>query len=343
MIIENIKEISKAFGNIIQKSSTMPILQCIKITVKGSKITFAGTNLQQTIKYTIDNLNNENDAEMAINFQEFKKLPEGVDVTREGDKLVARKGKTKIELSLSDNTLFPIIPDKGIGGGFNLILTDEIRLTIKTVVLASQKGTLNSVFSGVKIGTEIVATDSKRIYVGKGFAEGDVTNDDNIQEWVIPSIVVPFLDQFDELTINNQNAIFSSENWELRTHLLSTKFPDHNKVFPKELPDWFKITDEVVNGIKLAGGYIPSDSFKIMLETRGNVLVIETGDSEVAFTTEVEIEGYTDKRMAFNQKFFLELCEIFNGETLKAGDFKNPITINNNSLRGLLMPLRVTR
>lgn len=343
MIIENIKEISKAFGSIIQKSSSMPILQCINIAVKGSKITFAGTNLQQTIKYTIDNLNNENDSEMAISFQEFKKLPEGVDIKREGNNLVARKGKTKIKLALLDETLFPIIPDKGIEGEVSLTLTDEIRLTIKTVVLASQKGNLNSVFNGVKIGKEIVATDSKRIYEGKGFPLESITKGGELGEWVVPSIVVPFLDQFDELIINRQQAIFFSENWELRSHLLSTKFPDHNKVFPKELADWFKITDEVVNSIKLAGSYIPSDSFKIMLETRGNILAIETGDSEVAFTTEVEIEGYADKKIAFNQKFFLELCEIFRGEILKAGTEKNPVTINNNNLRGLLMPLRVTR
>jgi DNA polymerase III sliding clamp (beta) subunit (PCNA family) len=222
-------------------------------------------------------------------------------------------------------------------------LTDEIKQDIKTVALACQKGIMTSVFNGVKIGTEIVATDSKRVYVSEGFTEEEVIKDGDIQEWVIPSLAIPFIEQFEELVINRQNAIFSNESWELRTHLLTSKFPNHNKVFPKDLHSWFKITDEVVNGVKLAGGYIPKDSFKIILETRGSVLVIETGDDEAAFTTEVEIEGYADKRMAFNQKFFLELCEVFNGETLKAGDLRNPITVNKNNLRGLLMPLRVTR
>lgn len=345
MKITNIKEIVKAFGMIIPKSNSMPILTCIKIQVKGSKVVYSGTNLKQTLIYTTDNLNIEPDTEMLVNFQEFRKLPEESDISREGDKLIARHGRTKIELALNDESLFPLIPETSFDGK-ELELTPAIKQSIKGVSLATGKME-SSVFSGIRISDEIVATDSKRIYVGVGFPLEDLHiegEEDSKIEVVIPPQMVSFIDQFDKIILTKKEVILTSENWEMRGMLLQTKYPNYEKVFPKELPDWFTVTDEVINAVKEAGNYIPKDSWKVILVTEGKKLIVKTSTDEGAsFTSEMEVDSKIDLELAFNQKFFLELCEMFNGEILRAGNEKNPVVINNNKFRALLMPLRVKR
>lgn len=343
MKITNIKEIVKVFGEIIPKSASMPILQCINIEVKGSKVVFTGTNLRQTIIYTIDNLDNEPDIKMLVNFQEFRKLPDKVDIVRKDDKLIATHGKTKIKLALNDESLFPIIPKRDSGSVNELILTPEIKQVIKTVMLATNK-VENSVFGGVKVSNKIVATDSKRIYVGDGFSLEELHTEDGTIDAVIPIQVVSFIDQFDSMHLNKREVVLTSENWVLRGMLLQSKYPDYEKVFPKDLPDWFTVTDEVISAVKEAGNYIPKESFKVILATEGNNLIVKTStDDRASYIAEVEVDSTKDLEMAFNQKLLLEICEIFNGETLRAGSANNPVLINNNNIRGLLMPLRINR
>lgn len=344
MKITNVKEIVKGFGTIIPKSASMPILQCINIEVKGSKVVFKGTNLKQTMIYTIDNINSDTNVKMLVNFQEFRKLPDEVEIVREGNELIATHGKTKIKLALNDESLFPLIPERTSDeNGKELVLTDDIKRIIKTVMLATNK-VENSVFGGIRVSDEIVATDSKRIYAGNGFSLEELHTEDGKMEVVIPLQVVSFIDQFDNMFLNKREVVLTSENWELRGMLLQTKYPNYEKVFPKELPDWFTVTDEVISAVKEAGSYIPKDSFKVILTTEGKTLTVKTStDDGASYVAEVEVDSKKDLEMAFNQKFFLELCEIFNGEILRAGSEKNPILTNNNKLRGLLMPLRVNR
>ncbi len=345
MKITNVKEIVKGFGTIIPKSASMPILQCINIEVKGSKVVFKGTNLKQTMIYTIDNINSDTNVKMLVNFQEFRKLPDEVEIVRKGDELIATHGKTRIKLALNDESLFPLIPDRTVENGKELVLTDDIKRVIKTVMLATNK-VENGVFGGIRVSDEIVATDSKRIYAGNGFPLEELHTEDGKIEVVIPLQVVNLIEQFDSMFLNKREVILTNDNWELRGMLLQIKYPNYEKVFPKDLPDWFTVTDEVISAVKEAGSYIPKDSFKVILTTEGKTLTVKTSTEDgTSYVAEMEVDCFNDTKMemAFNQKYLLELCEIFNGEILRAGSANNPVLINNNSLRGLLMPLRVNR
>jgi DNA polymerase III sliding clamp (beta) subunit (PCNA family) len=133
---------------------------------------------------------------------------------------------------------------------------------------------------------------------------------------------------------------------------MTTKFPDYTRVIPGGSGyKWLKITGELVTAVKDSIKYAPSDSYKVIIKTEGNLVTVTTGTESSQFKSEFEQEEvYANIEYAFSYKLLTEVLDIFLDsdicsvqEIVEGSQGKAPVIFENETGRALLMPLRIAR
>lgn len=335
----------------ISPNNTLPVLNNILMRAEGKKLYFSATNLELAINYSMP-----------------------VDVRSEGAITVPAKLITsyvslltdeKVELNIADglnlainsqNSLtkikcinadeFPLIPKIEKGQDFS-VKVDDLYEAINETVFAASTNTTRPVLSGVLILSsgeylKMVATDSYRL------AEKILKVSKKPEEEVsciIPSKTLLELSKIitkaeaKEVNINisKNQILFSVDGIELISRLIEGKFPDYEKIIPKEEKTVLEVS---VEGLSLVLKRVSlfarenNNSIKLMATNDGKLSISsdETRVGEEKADVLVKIDGENNK-ISLNSQYLLDVLAYVSDDKIK-------LIINDKSSPAAIKPLK---
>ncbi len=341
------------------KHVTLPVLQCVLITVTEDKIIFKATNLELSIEVVVKGRINETGA-IAIPASTFLQSIQYInqsDVTlrvEEGVLLIESKQTNTSIKSISADE-FPNI-HKLEGDGI-LLNRSLFALGIKTTAFAASQSSIKPELGSVYIQQKkeqtltFVSTDSFRLMEKTVAQKGVILNHSFLvpQKNAVELARICDLLESDPLLIvtENQCALdFSEEGVYLTSRLVSGSFPDYEQIIPKEYVT--KVTlfkNDLQSAFKKTSVFL-NKFLQVSLTVTEKTVTISSQNNEVGHITDTinaVVEG-EELSLNFNQQYVIEPLSHISEESiiLNFAGIGRPLVItgaSDKSLRYLVMPM----
>ncbi|WP_069636943.1 DNA polymerase III subunit beta [Campylobacter pinnipediorum] len=186
----------------------------------------------------------------------------------------------------------------------------------------------------------IVGTDSKRLSIFK--LETPTQNEFSI---IIPKKAISEMQKlfFDKIEIyyDENTLIAQSSNFEFYTKLINGKYPDYERVIPKEIKKRLKLSrDKMIDGIKTIS--ILSETMKVTFSKENITFesVIED-NSEAKTTIEYQTGLEEDITIGLRNRFLLDFLSSIEEDEFELGfnDSNLAFTVTSKDLKTVLMPI----
>ena len=351
-------------GKAISSHNTLPVLNNIMLKTEGKRLYFSATNLEIAITYFIDcDVRNEGAVTVPAKlFSSYVSLIGGGDVemeVKEGSTLNLHVGgdETKIKGISSDE--FPLIP--------KIEKEDSIEIEVKPfteaieqTVFAASLNTSRPVLSGVYMQVEkdvltMVATDSYRLAEKKlklGY------KGDSSFSCIIPGRTVSELGKILskvkqkklEVSVSKNQILFKVGNIELTSRLIEGKFPDYEKIIPKDSKTELTVKVEDLSlVVKRVSLFARENNYSIrMAATNDGKLTVSTEETRVGeekAELDIKMKGDNNK-VALNSQYLLDVLTFIDEEEVKIEmtDKLSPAVIRPCKSDGytyIIMPLKI--
>jgi len=348
----------------ISPNNTLPVLNNILLKAEGKKLYFSSTNLEIAISCSIDadvrsegaitvpaklitnyiSLLNDEKVELSIS--------EGLSLN-----ITSSTSNTKVKCISADE--FPLIPK--IEKSKELVIkVDDLSEAITETVFAASLNTSRPVLSGVYFianqdGLKLVATDSYRL------AEKKVEIGKKLTEELTCIIPVKTLMELGKIlgksgtkdvkvNISTNQILFAAGDIELISRLIEGKFPDYEKIIPKENKTEIEVSVEdlslVLKRVSLFARE-NNNSVKLSATNDGKLLISsdETKVGEEKAEILIKIKGENNK-IALNSQYLLDVLTYISDDKILflMNDKVSPAVIK--PLKGdgyvyIIMPLKV--
>ncbi len=363
----NQKDFDEAL-NIVNKAispnNTLPVLNNILIKAEGKKLYFSSTNLEIAINCSIEaDVRSEGaitvPAKLITGYISLL-ADEKVEVSVvEGVTLNINSSSSNTKIKCISADEFPLIPKIDKNKEFTVKIEDFI-LGVNETVFAASVNTSRPVLSGVlmivKDGSlKLVATDSYRLAEKK--LSLSKKSDDEVS-CIIPARTMAELAKIigrageKELRINvtNSQILFTSDGVELISRLIEGKFPDYEKIIPKDHKTSFEVSTEALSLVLKRVSLFArenNNSVKISVTNDGKAIVSsdETKVGEEKAELLIKIEGENNK-ISLNAQYLLDVLTYINEEKVSftMNDKLSPAVIRPAKGEGyvyIIMPLKV--
>lgn len=335
----------------ISPNNTLPVLNNILIKAEGKKLYFSSTNLEIAISCVIDadvrgegaitvpakliggyiSLLSDEKVELSI--------AEGLSLG-----INSSSSSTKIKCISADE--FPLIPKIEKGQEFT-VKVDDLYESLTETVFAASLNTSRPVLSGVLLTSfdkkiKLVATDSYRL------AEKTM---ETLKAPVEPvSCIVPAKTMIElskiiskaqgkevKVNISKNQALFAIDGVELISRLIEGKFPDYEKIIPREHKTKIEVSVEnlslVLKRVSLFARE-NNNSIKLGATNDGKLLIAseETKVGEEKAEVLIKIEGENNK-ISLNAQYLLDVLTYIT-------DDKVCIIINDKASPAVIRPVK---
>ncbi|MCK9186530.1 DNA polymerase III subunit beta [Candidatus Gracilibacteria bacterium] len=354
--------------NIVNKAislnNTLPVLNNILLKAEGKKLYFSSTNLEIAISCSISaDVRSEGSitvpAKLITNYVSLLS-DEKVELSViEGLNLAinSTSSSTKIKCISADE--FPLIPKIEKEQEFYL-KNSKLYEAITETVFAASLNTSRPVLSGVYLYSKddevkFVATDSYRLAEKTIIADKKPTGNVSC---IVPArtmmelskIITKSGDEDVKINISKNQILFSIGDTELISRLIEGKFPDYEKIIPKENKTKLEISVEdlslVLKRVSLFARE-NNNSVKLSVTNDGKLTISseETKVGEEKAEVVVKIEGENNK-ISLNAQYLLDVLTYIGEDKIifSVNDKVSPAVIK--PLKGsdyvyIIMPLKV--
>ncbi len=371
---ENLNKALNIVGKIINKNTTLPILNNILLKTEKGRLKLSSTNLELGINYWVGG-KIEEDGEITVPTRLFanfiSSLPNNnVEIKLKGDSLNIKCDKYKTSIKGLSAKEYPLIPKIEAEPVFKINSSDfkqalmqvlpaisnsESRIEITGVFLDLSKLDKNKI---VLVTTDSYRLAEKTLILKKENINKEALNlAGNISSVIIPKNAVQELirdlddsENLLEVMISENQILFKFDNANMISRLLEGKYPDYKQIIPTKFETEAVVDiNEIANAIRVAGLFVSVSSNNIELKTypNSNVLEVSSGVSEIGSNnTKVaaEIKG-KDLEVIYNHKYLSDGFGGMDGEKaiLKINSEKLPTVLTSATDKGLLyiiMPVR---
>ncbi len=340
------------------RTGTLPVLAGVKLHVAGDMLTITGTDLELTIRLTIE-VGGERDGAAVVPARLVadivKALPAGaVEMELVDEELSISAGRSQFSvrpLALDD---YPTTAEPS-GEGVTLpagVMSEALR----QVVRAASTDDARAVLTGVLLAAEddglrMVATDSYRLAV-RDLPESSVLGSG--QKVIIPGRALGELSRVigdvEDLTVRlgDREATFESGTTRVSTRLIEGDFPNYRNLLPSSYPNLLTVGKasilEAIRRVKI----LAQDSTPVRLTLGGSTVQLTAITQDVGNATE-EIDAVyegTEMTVAFNPDYLSSGIEAIDSDdvTLATMDPLKPAVlrgVGHDEYLYLLMPVRV--
>jgi DNA polymerase-3 subunit beta len=269
---------------------------------------------------------------------------EEIEIELIKDQLHLRQKRSNFKLPTYKSSEFPTFPSTD--GKPNIVIDSRFLIeSLKKITPAADtnnpKFELNGALIDIKTNQiNFVATDTRRL------ALVHIDNENNEEL----SIIVPkkaiieiqklFFDNI-EIYYDNTHLIIKSENSLFYTKLINGKFPDYNRIIPKECSRTIELPKAtVISAIK----QITTVSNDLKLTFSDDSISFESlSDDNIEAKTAIEIENGFDSPfiLAINSRYILDfLGQIQNNTfTLEANESNHPFVLKSDNFKTIVMPI----
>ena len=343
------------------RTGTLPVLSGVRLEVAGDTLTVTGTDLELTIRLTIE-VGGERDGAAVVPARLIgdivKALPAGaVEVSLDdaaGGEMSISAGRSQFSvrpLSLDD---YPAQPEPA--GEAVTLPGETMAEALRQVVRAASTDDARAVLTGVLLASEddgvrMVATDSYRLAV-RDLPDSSVLGSG--QKVLIPGRALNELQRLmgdrEELTVRfgERDATFEAGDTRLTTRLIEGEFPNYRNLLPSSYPNLLTVGKasmiEAIRRVKI----LAQDSTPVRLTLGGDTVQLTAITQDVGNAAEEIDATYEGAEMtvAFNPDYLASGIEAIDADdvTLATMDPMKPAVLRGagqDDYLYLLMPVRV--
>ena len=344
------------------RTGTLPVLSGIQMKVIGDTLTLIGTDLELTIRLTIE-VGGERDGAAVVPARLIgdivKALPAGAVEVELGDsdagsEMSISAGRSQFSvrpLALDD---YPVQPD--VSGDAVTLPAETMAEALRQVVRAASTDDARAVLTGVLLAAEeqgmrMEATDSYRLAV-RNLPGTSVLGSG--QKVLIPARALGELQRLlggsDELTVRlgEREVTFESGTTQLRARLIEGDYPNTRNLLPTSYPNLLTVSKaamvEAIRRVKI----LALDSTPVKLTLGGDMVQLTAITQDVGNAAEEIDASYDGAEMtvAFNPDYLAAGIDAIDADdvTLATTDPMKPAVLRGagqDDYLYLLMPVRV--
>lgn len=362
----------QAVSGIVERRHTMPVLANVLIRKAGRMIELTTSDLQVQVRTTIELDGDPNlfattvGARKLIDVLRSMPTDQWVTLTVQQNKLLLQGGKSRFTLQTLSSEDFPLVKDVSDFGPVFSVPQKTLKGLIHQVHFAMGVSDIRHFLNGILFVTEgntltLVSTDGHRL------ALAQATLDTNLpkQEVILPRKTVLELqrllrdnddsseaqaeDSLIELRFGSNQAQFNFSGIEFVSKLVEGKFPDYNRVIPKNHPNSLTLSRTALLSSLQRVAILTAEKFKgIRVNLEPGMLSMASSNAEhEEAKEELEIDYAGDSiEIGFNVLYFIDALSNMSCDsvTLELRDTNSSALVTSPDqpdFKYVVMPMRI--
>ncbi|MDR2790852.1 MAG: DNA polymerase III subunit beta [Campylobacteraceae bacterium] len=345
-VLENILTNAQSY---LEKRDLSQITSHVLLHVENEKLNIKATDFEIGFAYTSSEVNVNEDGYATANGQKLLQIiksfkDEEITLETITNYLYIKQNSSKFKLPMFNYLEFPSFPEIENKPKFE-IDAENFSKAVKKITPSidnnNPKFELNGALIDIKDSfINFVATDTKRLALFKENRTADRDFSLIIPKKAIIEFGKLFFQNL-EIFYDENTLIAKSEDFIFFTKLINGKFPDYERIIPKE--KHFRIQlerDKMVESIKQIA--IISNEIKVLFKSK--VISFESlNDENIEAKTEIDFEtGLEDEiSLSFNSKYILDFLSSIEESNFILGynDSNMPFTLEAKDFITIVMPI----
>ncbi len=320
----NLLDALQSVAGIVERRHTLPILANVLLRKNGSAVEFTTSDLEIQVRTSAElggdtgTLSTTVGARKLIDILRALPNDQVITLTAAANKLTLQGGKSRFTLQTLPSDDFPLVNESVDFGPTFAVPQKTLRDLINQVHFAMAVHDIRYYLNGILFIAEgktltLVATDGHRLALAQSPLEADVPNR---QEVILPRKTVLELQRLlrdDEGAIQmrfaNNQAKFSFSAMEFVTKLVEGKFPDFNRVIPKNHKNIVSLGRVPLLSALQRAAILTSEKFKgvRMNVEPGSLRITASNAEQEEAKEELEVDYNGDPiEMGFNVTYLID-------------------------------------
>ena len=360
---DKVLSVLQSVSGIVERRHTLPILANVLIRKTGSSLQFTTSDLEIQIRTTAEldgdtgNFTTTVGARKLIDILRTMPSDQTVALESSQNKLILKGGKSKFTLQTMPAEDFPLVQESpGFGPVFS-VPQKTLKDLLGQVSFAMAVHDIRYYLNGILFVAEgkqlsLVATDGHRLAFSSATLDVEVPR----QEVILPRKTVIEMQRLlsdaegvIEMQFASNQAKFSFGGMEFVTKLVEGKFPDYNRVIPKNHKNRITLGRLPLLATLQRTAILTSDKFKgVRLNIEPGTLRVASNNAEQEEAVdELDIDYAGDNiEIGFNVTYLIDALSNMDQEMVKLelsdGNSSALFTIPENAtFKYVVMPMRI--
>jgi len=365
---EKVLSALQSVGGIVERRHTLPILANVLIRKSGANVELTTSDLEIQVRTSAQLDGDEGDFAITVGAKKLmdilKSLPsdQTVSLTANQSKLTLQGGKSRFTLQSLPAEDFPLVQEAADFGPAFSVPQKTLKNLISQVHFSMAVHDIRYYLNGILFVAEgnsltLVATDGHRLALAQANLEVDMPK----QEVILPRKTVLELqrllkddskggeEQMIEMRFAGNQAKFNFGGLEFVTKLVEGKFPDFNRVIPKNHKHHITIGRTTLLSSLQRAAILTSEKFKgVRMNFAPGLLGIASSNAEQEEAKEeLEIDyGGDTFEIGFNVGYLMDVLANMSQDmvTVSLQDANSSALITNPEFEGfkyVVMPMRI--
>ena len=360
---ENIVAALQSVVGIVERRHTLPILANVMIQKTPQSVQLTSSDLEIQIRTEADlggdnaNFTTTVGARKLMDILRSMPSDQMVSLESQQNKLILKSGKSRFTLQTLPAEDFPLVQESPSFGPMFSIPQKTLKELLHQVSFAMAVHDIRYYLNGILFVAEgkqlsLVATDGHRLAYTSATLEVEVPK----QEVILPRKTVLELlrllsdkEGMIDMQFANNQAKFKFEGKEFVTKLVEGKFPDYNRVIPKNHKNSVTLGRVTLLNTLQRTAILTSDKFKgvrINLET-GLLRVAASNAEQEEAVDELEIDYNGDSiEIGFNVTYLIDVLTNMSQDMVRMdlADSNSSVLVTmaeNPNFKYVVMPMRI--
>jgi DNA polymerase-3 subunit beta len=324
----------QAVSGIVERRHTLPILANVLLRKTGKQIEFTTSDLEIQVRTSEElggdeaSLNTTVGARKLIDILRSLPADQVVTLSAAQNKLTLQAGKSRFTLQTLPAEDFPLVNEAVDFGPVFSVPQNTLRSLVNQVHFAMAVHDIRYYLNGILFIAEgkqltLVATDGHRLALAQALLDNEVPK----QEVILPRKTVLELQRLlkdedtpIEMRFAGNQARFSFSGMEFVTKLVEGKFPDYNRVIPKNHKNSVVMGRAPLLASLQRAAILTSEKFKgvrVNIEP-GSLRIASSNAEQEEAKEELEIDYAGDSiEIGFNVTYLMDALANMNCEMIK--------------------------
>ncbi|AOW11484.1 DNA polymerase III subunit beta [Hydrogenophaga crassostreae] len=353
----------QSVAGIVERRHTLPILANVMLQKTGSSVQFTTSDLEIQIRTTSElegdggNFATTLGARKLIDILRTMPNDQTVSLENTGGKLILKGGKSRFTLQSMPAEDFPLVQESASFGPVFAVPQKTLKSLLGQVSFSMAVHDIRYYLNGILFVAEgknlsLVATDGHRL----AFASAELDVEVPKQEVILPRKTVMELQRLlsdkegaIEMQFATNQAKFSFDGMEFVTKLVEGKFPDYNRVIPKNHKNIVTLGRLPLLASLQRTAIMTSEKFKgVRLNVEpGSLRVASSNAEQEEAVDELDIDYGGDAiEIGFNVTYLIDALQNMSQEMVRIelSDGNSSALVTNpddNAFKYVVMPMRI--
>ena len=360
---DKVLAVLQSVAGIVERRHTLPILANVLIRKTGSSLQLTTSDLEIQIRTTAEldgdagNFTTTVGARKLIDILRTMPSDQTVSLESSQSKLILKGGKSRFTLQSLPAEDFPLVQEAANFGPAFSVPQKTLKELLNQVSFSMAVHDIRYYLNGILFVAEgkqlsLVATDGHRLAFASALLDVEVPR----QEVILPRKTVLEMQRLlsdkegaIDMQFANNQAKFTFEGMEFVTKLVEGKFPDYNRVIPKNHKNTITLGRTALLATLQRTAILTSDKFKgVRLNLEPGVLRVASSNAEQEEAVdELEIDYGGDAiEIGFNVTYLIDVLTNMDQDMVQVdladSNSSALITIpGNDTFKYVVMPMRI--